>query len=118
MEIVERTAGSVTVLDLKGKLVLGDGSGRLKDKINSLVFEGKRQILLNLGGVSFVDSSGLGELVAASTTVANRGGQIKLLNLTKRVSDLLVISWLSNVFDSFDSEQEALHSFTAAASKA
>jgi anti-sigma B factor antagonist len=111
MTIKERSVGSVTVLDCDGKLVLGDGDALLKDKIHSLVFQGRKSIVLNLGGVSYVDSSGLGALVASSVTVKNNGGQIKLVNLTKRLHDLLVISKLVNVFESFDSEDEALRSF-------
>ena len=115
MTIQERSVGSVTVLDCDGKLVLGDGDALLKDKIHSLVFQGRKQILLNLGGVSYVDSSGLGALVASSLTAKNNGGQIRLINLTKRLHDLLVISKLVNVFETFDSEDEALRSFVASA---
>ena len=111
MTIQERAVGSVTVLDCDGKLVLGDGDALLKDKVHSLMFQGRKQILLNLGGVSYVDSSGLGALVASSTTASNNGGQIRLVNLTKRLHDLLVISKLVNVFESFDNEADALRSF-------
>ena len=111
MKIEERPIGSVIVLDLAGKLVAGEGDGRLKDKINSLVLQAHRQILLNLGGVSYIDSNGLGELVASHTTVTRNGGQIKLLNLTKRVQDLLAICRLSTVFETFESEADALRSF-------
>ena len=107
----ERLIGSVVVLDISGKSVLG--VGLLKDKIHSLVFQGRREILLNLGAVSYVDSSGLGELVAAFTTVARAGGQIKLLNLTKRVHDLLAITKLVTVFETFDQEAAAVESFAA-----
>jgi anti-sigma B factor antagonist len=115
MTIQERSVGSVTVLDCDGKLVLGDGDALLKDKIHSLVFQGRKNIILNLGGVSYVDSSGLGALVASSLTAKNNGGEIRLVNLTKRLHDLLVISKLVNVFESFDSETEALRSFGAPA---
>jgi len=111
MTIQERTVGSATVLDCDGKLVLGDGDALLKDKIHSLVFQQRKQIVMNLGGVSYVDSSGLGALVAASVTVKNAGGQIKLVNLTKRLHDLLSIAKLLTVFDAYDSEEEALRSF-------
>ena len=111
MTIQERVVGSVAILDLNGKLVLGDGDALLKDKVHSLVFQGHKQIVLNLGGVSYVDSSGLGALVAASVTSKSNGGQIKLLNLTKRIQDLLSITKLLTVFDCFDSEAEALRSF-------
>lgn len=115
MNIQERVVGSVVILDLSGKLVLGDGDGLLKDKVHSVVFQGRKQILLNLGGVSYLDSSGLGALVASSVTAKNNGGQIKLVNLTKRIQDLLSISKLLTVFDSFDNEAEAMKSFPAQA---
>lgn len=111
MTIQERLAGSVLVLDLNGKLVLGDGDALLKDKIHSLVFQGRKQIVLNLGAVSYVDSSGLGALVAASVTAKSNGGQIRLVNLTKRIQDLLSIAKLLTVFDCYDSEAEAMASF-------
>ena len=114
MTIQERASGSATILDLEGKLVLGDGDVLLKDKIHSLVFQGKKQIVLNMGGVNYVDSSGLGALIAVSVTAKNNGGQIKLLNLTKRLSDLLSIAKLTTVFDSFDKEADAVKSFSGA----
>jgi anti-sigma B factor antagonist len=113
MTIQERVVGSVTVLDLNGKLVLGDGDTLLKDKVHSLVFQGRKQIIFNMGGVSYVDSSGLGALVATSMTAKNNGGHIKLVALTKRLHDLLVISKLVNVFETFDTEAEAVNSFAA-----
>jgi len=113
MTIQERASGAVTILDLEGKLVLGDGDSLLKDKIHSLVFQGRKLIVLNLGGVSYVDSSGLGALVASSITAKSNGGQIKLLSLTKRLQDLLSISKLLTVFDSFDNEADAVKSFGA-----
>lgn len=115
MTIQERVVGSVTVLDLNGKLVLGDGDTLLKDKIHSLIFQGRKNIVLNLGGVGYVDSSGLGALVASSVTAKGGGGQIKLLNLTKKLHDLLSISKLLTVFDSYDMEAEAISSFPAQA---
>lgn len=114
MEIRERAVGDVVVLDISGRITAMDGSGVLKDKVNSLVFEGKRSILMNLGDVSYIDSSGLGELVAAHTSVARAGGQIKLVNLTRRVHDLLAITRLVTVFDSFDKEAEAINAFASA----
>jgi anti-sigma B factor antagonist len=113
MEIQERTVGSVLILDLRGRLALGDGTGRLKDKVHSVTHEGHRQILLNLAGVTYVDSSGLGEIVACYTTVVNQGGQIKMVNLTGRVHDLLAITKLLTVFDTFDREADAVQSFTS-----
>ena len=113
MQIDERSAGNVTVLGLKGELTLGDGQALLKDKIHSLLHQGRTHILVDLGGVTYIDSSGIGELASSFTSVGRAGGSIKLLNLTKRVGDLLAITKLLTVFDSFDTEQEALHSFPA-----
>jgi anti-sigma B factor antagonist len=115
MTIQERVVGSVTVLDLNGKLVLGDGDTLLKDKIHSLVFQNRKNIILNMGGVSFVDSTGLGALVASYVTAKNNGGQIKLVNLTQRLQGLLAIAKLVTVFETFDSEAEAVRSFPAQA---
>ena len=111
MEIVERTVSDVTVLDLKGKMTLGEGDELLKDKINSLLAAGKKKLLLNLEGVPYIDSAGLGEVVRTYTTVSRQGGSLKLLNLTKRIEDLLSITKLLTVFDTFDSEQEAVKSY-------
>ncbi len=113
MTIEQRSVGSVVVLDLHGKLVLGDGSGLLKDKVNSVVLQGQKQILLNLGGISYMDSAGLGELVASHTTVTRAEGQVKVANLTKRVSDLLAITKVLTVFDVHETEDAALNAFTA-----
>src|SRR4029453_14647834 len=106
MKIEERPVGSVVVLDLAGRRVAGgggggEGVGQFKDKINSLILQGTRQILMNLAGVSYIDSNGLGELVAAHTTMVRNEGQIKLVNLTTRVQDLLAICRLSTVFETF-----------------
>lgn len=111
MKIQERTVGHVVVLDMAGRLVAGDSQGRLKDKINSLTLQGRVQILLNLGEVSYIDSTGLGELVSSHSTVTRHRGQIKLLNLTKKVQDLMAICRLSTVFETFESEAEALATF-------
>ncbi len=113
MTIQERAVGSITILDLSGKLVLGDGDTLLKDKIHSLVFQGRKQIILNMGGVNYMDSSGLGALVASSVTAKNNSGQIKLVSLTKRLQDLLAIAKLLTVFECYDSEAEAINSFAA-----
>ena len=99
------------ILDLKGKLTIGEGDELLKDKINSLIQQGHRKLLMNLEGVPYVDSAGLGEIVRTYTTVSRQGGSLKLLNLTKRIEDLLAITKLLTVFDTYDSEQEALDSF-------
>ena len=111
MEIVERTVSDVTVLDLKGKMTLGEGDELLKDKINSLLSQGKKKLLLNLESVPYIDSAGLGEVVRTYTTVSRQGGSLKLLNLTKRIEDLLSITKLLTVFDTFDSEAEAIKSY-------
>ena len=111
MHISERHVGDVAIVDLSGRLVLGDGDDLLRDKVNSLVQQGHTQILVNLSEVSYMDSAGLGELVRSYTTVTRRGGALKLLGLTKRVSDLLSITKLLTIFDSFDAENEAVASF-------
>jgi len=111
MEIVERTVSDVTVLDLKGKMTLGEGDELLKDKINSLLAAGKKKLLLNLESVPYIDSAGLGEVVRTYTTVSRQGGSLKLLNLTKRIEDLLSITKLLTVFETFDTEAEAIKSF-------
>jgi anti-sigma B factor antagonist len=111
MDIAERTVSDVTVLDLKGKMTLGEGDELLKDKINSLLASGKKKLVLNLEGVPYIDSAGLGEIVRTYTTVSRQGGSLKLLNLTKRIEDLLSITKLLTVFDTFDSEQEAIKSY-------
>ena len=113
MEIVERTVNDVTVLDLKGKMTLGEGDELLKDKINSLLAAGKKKLLLNLEGVPYIDSAGLGEVVRTYTTVSRQGGSLKLLNLTKRIEDLLSITKLLTVFETFDTEADAVASFGA-----
>ena len=115
MQIEERAVGDVVVLDLKGKITLGEGDELLKDKVNSLVNQGQRKIVLNLAGVPYLDSAGHGEVVGAYTTVSRQGGSLKLLNLTKRITDLLSITKLLTVFDTFDSEDEAVRSFSAPA---
>ena len=111
MEIAERTLNDVTILDLKGKMTLGEGDELLKDKINSLLAAGKKKLLLNLESVPYIDSAGLGEVVRTYTTVSRQGGSLKLLNLTKRIEDLLSITKLLTVFDTFDSEAEAVKSY-------
>jgi anti-sigma B factor antagonist len=115
MDITEKSSGAVTVLDLNGRLVAGEGTQRLKDKVNSLVFQNRAQIVLNLGAVSHIDSTGLGEIVACLTTVTKGGGKLKLANVAKRNQDLLSITKLATVFETFDSEADAVRSFGAAA---
>jgi anti-sigma B factor antagonist len=115
MQIDERNIGDVVVLDLKGKVTLGAGDELLKDKVNSLVNQGHRKIVLNLADVPYVDSAGLGEIVRTYTTVSKNGGSLKLLNLTKRITDLLAITKLLTVFETFDVESDAVRSFSASA---
>ena len=113
MEISERQAGKVVVVDVKGKITLGEGGDAiLKDKMRSLVQQGYTNVLLNLGDVSYVDSAGLGEIVQAYATVSKGGGSLKLVNATKRIKDLLAITKLLTVFETFDSEADALKSFS------
>ena len=111
MQISERHVGDVAIIDLNGRLVLGDGDDLLRDKVNSLVQQGFKHLIVNLSEVGYMDSAGLGELVRSYTTVTRRGGALKLLGLTKRVSDLLSITKLLTVFDSYDTEREAVASF-------
>ena len=115
MQIQERAVGDVMVLDLKGKITLGEGDELLKDKVNSLVNQGHKKIVLNLADVPYIDSAGLGEIVRTYTTVSRQGGNLKLLNLTKRITDLLAITKLLTVFETFDSENDAVKSFSASA---
>ena len=115
MQIEERAVGDVVVLDLKGEITLGEGDELLKDKVNSLVNQGHKKIVLNLADVPYIDSAGLGEVVRTYTTVSRQGGSLKLLNLTKRITDLLSITKLLTVFETFDSENEAVRSFSASA---
>ena len=113
MQIDERKNGSVVILDMKGKMTLGDGDELLRKKVASLLEKGEKQIILNLGDVPYIDSAGLGEIVRTYTTVSRQGGNLKLLNLTKRITDLLSITKLLTVFDTFDAENEAVTSFGA-----
>ena len=115
MQIEERAVGDVVVLDLKGKITLGEGDELLKDKVNSLVNQGHKKIVLNLADVPYIDSAGLGEVVRTYTTVSRQGGSLKLLSLTKKITDLLSITKLLTVFETFDSENEAVRSFSASA---
>jgi anti-sigma B factor antagonist len=112
INISERQAGDVTVLDLAGKVTIGEGSVALRSAIRRLLGEGKNKILLNLGGVGYIDSSGIGELVSSYTAVNKEGGVLKLLNLTQKIQDLLAITKLLTVFDVYDSEAEALASYS------
>ena len=106
-----RTVNGIVIVDLSGRITLGEGSVLLRDLVRDLVTKGQRKILLNLGDVTYIDSSGIGELVSAFTTVRNQGGELKLLNLTKKVHDLLQITKLYTVFDVKDDEAAAVAAF-------
>jgi len=106
-----RQVGDVSVVDVAGRITLGEGSSALRDTLRDMVSKNQKKILLNLGDVSYIDSSGIGELVSGFTTVTNSGGQLKLLNLTKRVKDLLQITKLYTVFDVHEDEAGAIRSF-------
>jgi len=112
IKVSTRQVDGITILDLSGRITLGEGSVTLRDAIRDLVNKGEKFILLNLGDVSYIDSSGIGELVSAFTSVKNAGGELKLLNLTKKVHDLLQITKLYTVFDVKDDEASAVASFS------
>jgi anti-sigma B factor antagonist len=114
MKVSTRQVDGVTILDLSGRITLGEGSVQLRDAVRDLLSKGSKKILLNLGDVNYIDSSGIGELVSAYTTVRNQGGDLKLLNLTKKVHDLLQITKLYTVFDIKDDEASAVASFDRA----
>ncbi len=111
LNIKERQAGDVTVLDMDGRITIGEGSVTLRTAIRRLLEEGKKKILLNLAGVGYIDSSGIGELVSSYTAIGKEGGQLKLLNLTQKLQDLLAITKLLTVFDVYESEADALNSY-------
>jgi anti-sigma B factor antagonist len=111
MKVATRQVDGVIILDLSGRITLGEGSVTLRDAVHDLVGKGSKHILLNLENISYIDSSGIGELVSAFTSVKNSGGELKLLNLTKKVHDLLQITKLYTVFDIWDSEASAVSAF-------
>ena len=111
LDVRERHAGDVTILDLSGSVRMGEGCISLRNSIRGLADGGRTKILLNLASVKNVDSSGIGELIANYTTITRDGGQLKLLNLTEKIRDLLVITKLLTVFDAYDNEAEALNTF-------
>jgi anti-sigma B factor antagonist len=115
MKATLRQVDSVTVVDISGRITLGEGCTQLRELIREQLGKGNRNVLLNLADVTYIDSSGIGELVSAFTTVSNQGGQLKLLNLTKKVHDLLQITKLYTVFDVHDDEVKAIGSFERAA---
>ncbi|HZT31398.1 MAG TPA: STAS domain-containing protein [Bryobacteraceae bacterium] len=110
-----REAGGIAVVDLSGRITLGEGSGVVRAAIKDLIAGGQKKMLLNLGDVSYIDSAGLGELVGAYATVSHAGGKIKLLNVQKRVNDLLQVTKLYSIFEFFTDETAALASFGSAA---
>jgi anti-sigma B factor antagonist len=110
-----RQIGNVTILDLNGKITLGDSSGILRDELNALLAMGRKSIIINMANVSYVDSAGLGELVGKYTTATNNGGSIKLLHLQGKMKDLLQITKLHTIFPIFENEDEAVKSFGATA---
>jgi len=111
VKLTTRQVGDVTVIDVAGRITLGEGSSVLRDAMRDMVSKNQKKILLNLGDVSYIDSSGIGELVSGFTTVTNSGGALKLLNLNKRVKDLLQITKLYTVFDVHEDEAGAIRSF-------
>src|ERR1700694_1480853 len=112
MKTSTRQVNGVTIVDCSGRITLGEGSVTLKDVVRDLLSKGQKKILLNLGDVNYIDSSGIGEMVSAFTTAKNQGGELKLLKLTKKVHDLLQITKLNTVFDVKDDEAAAVKSFT------
>jgi anti-sigma B factor antagonist len=113
MQIHQRTVGDVTIIDLHGKMTLGEGDELLRDKVNSLIQQSQKKLVLNLAEVPYIDSAGLGEIVRTYTTVSREHGSLKLLHLTKRIQDLLAITKLLTIFETFDNEAEAVASFAA-----
>jgi anti-sigma B factor antagonist len=111
VKLTTRQVGDVSVMDVAGRITLGEGSAALRDALREMVGKNQKKILLNLGEVSYIDSSGIGELVSGFTTVTNSGGTLKLLNLNKRVKDLLQITKLYTVFDVHEDEAAAIRSF-------
>ncbi len=111
LAVSERQAGDVTILDISGSIRMGEGSIALREAVRRLAGDGKKNVLLNLSGVGYMDSSGVGELIASYTTLRRDSGQLKLLNLTDKIESLLVITKLLTVFDTYDNEAEALSSF-------
>ena len=111
MKVATRQVDGVTILDLSGRITLGEGSVTLRDAVHDLIAKGSKHILLNLENINYIDSSGIGELVSAFTSVRNAGGELKLLNLTKKVHDLLQITKLYTVFDIWDNEASAVSAF-------
>jgi anti-sigma B factor antagonist len=111
VKLNSRQVGDVTVIDVAGRITLGEGSSAIRETMRDLSAKGNKKILLNLSEVAYIDSTGIGELVAGFTTVANDGGTVKLLGLTKRVKDVLLVTKLYTIFEVFEDEAEAVRSF-------
>lgn len=112
MDVNKRQVGDVTILDLKGKITIGTGDVQLRNAVQEVLNGGTRKVLLNMAGVTTIDSSGIGELVSAYTSVSSRGGKLKLVNLPAKVTDILMITQLITVFEVYDNEAESLSSFS------
>ena len=111
MTVTERKVGGITVVDVSGKMVASDSSGRVKDKISSLIFQGEKQIVINLADVGYMDSSGLGEMIACHGSALRNGAEVKLANAGNKIRDLLVTTRLVTVFDTHETEEDAIQSF-------
>lgn len=111
MKIETRTVGEITIMDFSGQITLGEGTKEVRDAVRSILDQGGNKIILNLGGVNYIDSSGVGELVSTFASVTNKGGQLRLVHLTKRIKEMLTITKLLTVFQSFEDEQAAIASF-------
>jgi anti-sigma B factor antagonist len=110
-KLTTRQVDEVTVIDVSGRITLGEGTSMLRDELRNLISTNRRKILLNLAEISYIDSSAIGQMVAGFTTVANQGGQLKLVNPTKRMSDLLQVTKVSTIFEIFDDEKKAVATF-------
>lgn len=111
LEIMQRKVGNIVILDLVGKITIGDGSNLLRDQVNDLLEKNEREIILNFADTTYIDSSGIGELISRHTTTKNQGGHLKLLKLPKKIRDLLTVTRLLHIFETFEDEQEAITSF-------
>ena len=111
LEIRARKMGQIVILDLTGKITIGDGSNKLREEVNRLLEAGEREIVLNFESTTYLDSSGIGELISRHTTTKNQGGHLKLLKLPKKIRDLLTVTKLLGVFETFENEQDAVLSF-------
>lgn len=111
MRIVERQIGDVTILDLHGKILIGEGDDVLREAVTKLADAGKKRVILNLGNVPYVDNAGLGEIVRCYTTLSRKGSELRLLNLMRKIEDLLAVTKLLTLFETYDNEDEAVRSF-------